>query len=96
MRALHSVFKLVSGIHVRDPDAVVDELSLSFLDNFLNPLDLSLDIPSGFFEILDLAVLLAGPPDVFDGIAPAEVKMLGDCDTLDAARVALVVRRMVD
>jgi hypothetical protein len=55
-----------------------------------------LDIPSGLFEIFNLAVLLAGSPDVFDGVASAEVKMLGDCDALDAARVALIVRRMVD
>ena len=69
---------------------------MSFLDGSLHPFDLALDIPSGLFEILDLAVLLAGSPDVFDGVPPAEVKMLGDCDALDAARVALVVRRMVD
>lgn len=69
---------------------------MSFLDGSLHPFDLALDIPSGLFEILDLAVLLAGSPDVFDGVASAEVKMLGDCDALDAARVALIVRRMVD
>ena len=67
-----------------------------WLADRLQSLDLAVDIPSGLFEILDLAVLLAGSPDVFDGVAPAEVEMLGDCDTLDAARVAFVVRRMVD
>ena len=83
----------------------MDELRLAVGDCFagggwladrLQSLDLAVDIPSGLLEILDLAVLLSGSPDVFDGVASAEVKMLGDRDTLDAAPVAFVVRRMVD
>ena len=62
----------------------------------LHPLDFSVDIPSGLLQVLDLAVFFSGSPDVFDRVATIEIEMLGDPDALDPARMALVMRWLVD
>lgn len=57
--------------------------------------DLSIDVPSGFFEILNRFVLKIRPPDILHRIAQTKVHMLGDLDTLDSGRMRSVMLGMV-
>jgi hypothetical protein len=63
---------------------------------FLESLDLPLDIPLRLFEILDHVALFARSPYVFDRIPAAEIKVLRDLDTLDAARMGGVMAGVID
>lgn len=55
--------------------------------------DLAVDVPRGFFQILQRAVSFeTGPPQVLDGVAGAEVEVLGDLDTLDTAATLATCR----
>lgn len=58
--------------------------------------NLSVEIPTRLFQILNLIAFVAGPPDVFDGVTPAEIHVLGHLNTLNAARVRRVVGRVID
>ncbi len=64
---------------------------------FFQPLDLSVDVPGGFTQVLEGAcVLEVSAPDVLDGVAAVKVEVLGDLDALNAAGVLGVVRGVVE
>ena len=57
--------------------------------------DFPLDVPDCLAQILHGVSLIASPPKVLDGVADAEVMVLGDGDALNTRRVPGVVRGMV-
>lgn len=57
--------------------------------------DLTVDVPSGFLEILNRFILEIGAPDILHRIAQTKVHMLGDLDTLDSGRMRSVMLGMV-
>ncbi len=57
-------------------------------------LDLTIQIPSGFLEVLNNIVFLTGSPDVLDSVAEIEVHMLHDCDAFDPRGMIFVVLRI--
>jgi len=72
-----------------------DSISLS-----LKSLDLTSDVPPRLLKVLDLGAdrpaLLAGSPDILDGVTSVEVEALNHVDALYSTGVLVVVSRVVD
>jgi hypothetical protein len=75
-------------------EAVV--LSGKFVEKRDAPPDFPLDVPNRLPEIFLERPLLAGPPEVFDGVAQVEAHVLDDGDRFYAAGVRVVMAGVVD
>jgi hypothetical protein len=54
-------------------------------------LNLTVEIPSGLFKVLDGITFVVGTPDILHGIAETEVHVLGDGNTLNPGGVGGIV-----
>ena len=58
--------------------------------------NLPLDVPNGLPQIFLEGPLLAGTPEIFDGITQIEGHVFDDGDALDSARVRVVMFRVIN
>ena len=73
------------------PDGSANETAATF-----QSLNLSGDIPTSLFQILDrIRGLYAGAPEIFDSVPDVKIHVFGDSDALNPRGMSIVMRGMV-
>src|SRR4051794_8088324 len=69
--------------------------SITCVCRFVSIVDLPLDIPDCFLEILNKVAFITGTPKVLDCVSTIERKMLDDVNTLNTRRMLVIMLRVV-